>query len=534
MSAPIAIKFRDSSAKVCVSVCATSLRRIREEIDVAKSYADLIELRIDCLADSELDDTVGNLSDLLRSSSRPVILTLRSTEQGGECEWSQSQRLEFWLKHLAPNSHNTHLSDIELDSAILLLNSQRPECDAIDWSRVICSYHNFEGSPENLETIYERMVRLPPCILKIAIRAHQITDTIPVFKLIERAQREGRQLIAIAMGEAGLVTRILGPSHGACFTFGASDLSRATAPGQLPSKEFTDLYRIRSISWSTQIMGVVGTPVTQSISPRIHNAAFAALGIDAVYLPFEVTDLDEFIRRMIRPSTRELNWRLRGLSITAPHKMRILEALDWVDDAGREIGAVNTIVVHDNSLRGYNTDALAALAPLGSINLCGARVAVIGTGGAARALLWSLEREKADVTVFSRRAIDAFALKEKFGVQVALLADARFDGFDLVINATPLGMRGPLISETPATADRLRGARIAYDLVYNPIETRFLREARTAGCKTVGGLAMFLAQAAEQFRLWTGREAPLQVMSQAAALTLEDHQLAFAANHANE
>jgi 3-dehydroquinate dehydratase/shikimate dehydrogenase len=527
MSVPMTQKSSESRAQVCVSLCATSIDQLKNEIDRTKSYADLIELRLDCLPDSELIYAVG--SGLLRTISSPVILTLRSTEQGGHCCWSQSKRLEFWLKHFAPNSHNTHLSDIELDLAVLLLKSQRPETAAIDWSRGICSYHDFEGSPANLEAIYERMAALPARVLKIAVRAHQITDTVPVFKLLERARREGRELIAIAMGEAGLVTRILGPARGALLTFGASDPSRATAPGQITCKELTRTYRLRCISLSTQIMGVVGAPVTQSISPQIHNAAFEALGIDAVYLPFEVTNLEEFIRRMIRPSTRELDWRLRGLSITAPHKTRILEVLDWVDDAAREIGSVNTIVVHDNLLCGYNTDAQAAVAPLRGMNLRGAHVAVIGTGGAARALLWSLRKEKAVVTVFSRSLPGATSLAEEFGAHAQPLPKASFDGFELVINAMPLGMRGPLIDETPATADQLRGAKTAYDLVYHPADTRFLGEARAAGCQIIGGLAMFLAQAAEQFRLWTGREAPLQVMTQAAALALKDRHLAFTA-----
>jgi shikimate dehydrogenase len=195
--------------------------------------------------------------------------------------------------------------------------------------------------------------------------------------------------------------------------------------------------------------------------------------------------------------------------------------LDWIEPAAREIGAVNTIVVRDNALHGYNTDASAFLKTLLQVNDLGdARCAIIGTGGAARAALWGLQQKAAKVTVFGRDCEKARLLAENFGGSSATLGLVPFDGFDLVINATPLGMSGKWEGETPATADQLRGAGLVYDLVYNPTETLFLREARDAGCQTLGGLAMLLAQAAEQFRLWMGAQAPQQVMQQAAAKAL--------------
>jgi len=194
-----------------------------------------------------------------------------------------------------------------------------------------------------------------------------------------------------------------------------------------------------------------------------------------------------------------------------------LAQLDWVEPKASEIGAVNTVVVEGDELRGYNTDAEAALTPLsGLVEPDGARVAVIGAGGAARALLWALHGRGAHSTVFARDTQRARATAEDFGARVAALDGASFDGFDLVVNTTPLGTRGAREDETPATAAALRGARVAYDLVYNPALTRFLREARAAGCETVGGLPMLVAQAAEQFKLWTGADAPLEVMREAA------------------
>jgi shikimate dehydrogenase len=250
----------------------------------------------------------------------------------------------------------------------------------------------------------------------------------------------------------------------------------------------------------------------------MHNAAFAARGLDAVYIPFEVADAPAFIRRMAHPRTRELVWNLRGLSVTAPHKTAIMPALDSIEPAARQLGAVNTVVFEGDELRGHNTDARAALAPLaGLLNLREARVAVVGAGGAARAVLWSLRESGARASVFARSAERARPAASNFDAACHALEGARFDGFDLVINTTPLGTRGERESETPVEASQLRGARAAYDLVYNPSETRFMREARAAGCEIVlGGLPMLVAQAAAQFKLWTGLDAPLEVMSAVA------------------
>ena len=523
MSAPIEVKSKGTgtSAKICVPVRAPTVRELREEINRASAVADLIELRLDYLNGGELDRAVRCLNDLLVSCQRPVILTLRSATEGGQCRLSNLERHHFWLKHLAADKHSAAFLDIELDLALLFLEWERAGTLSLDWSRVICSYHDFAGVPADLEKIYERLARTPARVLKIAVSARETTDAIPLFKLLERAQREGRELIPVAMGEAGVATRILGPSRGAFLTFGSLRVTSSTAPGQVTVAELSNLYRIHTIDEQTEIMGVTGSTLTHSVSPHMHNAAFTALGISAVYLPFEVNDLPQFVQLMARPKTREINWQLRGFSITTPHKVAILDELDWVETSAREIGAVNTVVIEDQLLLGYNTDAVAALAPLRNVmELRGARIALIGAGGAARALLWSLHQEEAQVTVFSRRPDDVTLIAESFGAKAKQLDDASFEGFDIVINATPLGTRGSLVNQTPATATQLRGARIAYDLVYNPVDTRFLREARIAGCETLGGLEVLVLQAAEQFCLWTGQQAPLDLMREAARSAL--------------
>lgn len=510
-----------NSARICVPVCASKTSEMRRATSRAQRLADIIELRLDCLAEEELNRIAPTLDEFIRKSKKPIILTLRSANEGGKSSLTELKRRAFWLKHLAPENHCAAYADIELDSALLFLEWERTGKLKLDWSRIICSHHEFETVARELETIYERMKETPAAVLKIAVRAHDAMDCLPVFQILTRAKSESKVLIPIAMGDGGIPTRVLATSRGAFLTFGSLDESGATAPGQTTAAELRDLYRIENIDEQTEIFGVVGSPVAHSISPHIHNAAFAAAGINAVYLPFETGDIENFIRRMARPETREINWNLRGLSITAPHKSGIIGELDWVEPPVREIGAVNTVVIKDNRLCGYNTDAAAALAPLeDSLKIHEAKIAVIGAGGAARALLWSLRENGANVTVFARNAESAAPVVKQFGARLMPLGDARFGGFDVVVNTTPLGTVGIYENETPATAEQLRSARLAYDLVYNPTETLFLREARAAGCKIIGGLAMLVAQAAEQFRLWTGQEPPIAVMERAARLAL--------------
>jgi 3-dehydroquinate dehydratase / shikimate dehydrogenase len=350
------------------------------------------------------------------------------------------------------------------------------------------------------------------------VHAEDAIDCLPVFRILERAQIDGRELIAIAMGPAGVMTRILGPSRGSYLTFASLDPDAATASGQITARELREVYRIDQIDRQTQIMGIIGSPVSHSLSPRIHNAAFAESDMNAVFIPFEVRDVDAFMRRMVRESSREIDWNVRGFSITAPHKGAVMKHLDWIEPAAKEIGAINTIVVRDDKLYGYNTDAAAFLKPLsGRVDsLQKLNCGVVGAGGAARAVAWKLKDAGASVSLFARNASKARLIGEDFQIDSYELAKANFEGFDVVVNATPLGTRGAHESETPVLAEQLRGVRFAYDLVYNPLETRFIREAKSAGCETIGGLEMLVAQAGEQFKLWTGTTPNVKTMRAAA------------------
>jgi 3-dehydroquinate dehydratase/shikimate dehydrogenase len=488
--------------RVCVPVCAKSFAEVEQACERASEFADIVELRLDCVDEQELP----KLGEFLAGVSEPVILTFRPSEQGGYRISSRAEREAFWKG--VWDATRTALADIESD---LVRNPW------FDWSRVIVSHHDFNGVPDDLEKIYERLAATPAHVVKIAVSANEIIDCIRIFHLLERARREKRNLIAIAMGNAGIATRILGPSRGAFLTYASLEDTSATAPGQVNARQLRSVYRIDEINEETMICGLVGMPVMHSVSPHMHNAAFAAEGVNGVYLPLEVRDVEAFIKRMVHPATRELDWNLRGLSVTAPHKSSVIELLDWVEPKAQEIGAVNTIVVEGHGLHGYNTDVHGLIEPLRKRvgSLAGLSVAVIGAGGAARAALWALKRDGAKVTLFARAPMKARSTTETFDVPCELLSNASFAGYDVVINATPA---------TPAVAEQLAGARLVYDLIYNPIETEFLKEARRAGCQTLGGLEMLVAQARLQFELWTGKTPSPALMYDTAAAALS-HQL---------
>ena len=514
-----------TNAKICAVVCEQRAGELPQAIARAAEVADMIELRLDCLGDVppvRLDELCASL---LQHAVRPVIVTLRSADEGGRQTVERSKRLEFWRSGICRLlSFREVFVDIEAD-IVRDLAGQAELSGSIDWRRVICSHHDFAGMPEGLSRIYDDLATTPARILKIAARVDDATDCIPIFRLLERAQREGREMIAIAMGPAGITTRILGPSRGAFLTYGSLDPGHATAPGQVSARELAELYRVREINSQTRVFGLMGNPVSHSISPHIHNAAFSSRGINAVYLPSEVHNAGEFIRRMVHPRSREVDWNLHGLSVTAPHKSSVMQHLDWIEPAAKEIGAINTIVVAEDALLGYNTDAEALIAPLQRAlgPLANVSCAIIGAGGAACTALWSLQRAGAQATLFARDLESARPLAQRFGVDCYPLQNASFEGFEVVINTTPLGTVGEQQNETAALAAQLRGVRLVYDLVYNPTETLLLQEAARAGCECLGGLEMLVLQAAAQFKLWTGGgdDALLSVMREAARRALD-------------
>jgi len=498
-----------NDTRLCVPLNEKTLSELTAATIKAADTADLIELRVDGLLPQELPQFSAKLENLINGISRPVILTFRSSEEGGYRPLTKTQRREFWYEYVKSNAA---LFDIEMDLVAELTNSEGN--DQPDWSRVICSRHYFDESPKSLEDVYEQMAFTPARILKLAVKANDIVDCLDIFKLLERAGRDKRDLIAIAMGSAGVITRILGPSRGSFLTYGAAAVEGGTAPGQMLASELRSVYRIDKIDSDTAVTGLVGLPVMHSVSPHMHNAAFQASGLNGVYLPLEVHDLAGFFKRMVVPRSREFDWNLCGLSITAPHKVEVMKFLDWIDPIAEEIGAVNTVILQNERLLGYNTDAEGLIEPLiqriGSLS--GVRAAVIGSGGAASAAVFALQQHNVDVRLYARDPQKAETVSRRFNISCESLDNESFAGNEIVINATPLGSIGENENETSASAKQLRGSRLVYDLVYNPIDTRFMREGREAGCDVLGGLEMLVAQARHQFKLMTNNDISSKLM----------------------
>lgn len=496
---------------LCAPITETAADNFFQAMQAADRVADVIELRLDYLPAADLPGFLAALVGHAAEFTKPLLFTFRPVEQGGRRAVTLAERRAFWQGLSPAMVEKIGFADFESD----LVESFRQETPPVPWEKIICSWHDFDATPADLPARFERMAATPAAIVKIATKAQTISDCLPLFDLIDRS-RGAKPVIALGMGMPGLMTRVLSISRGAMLTFGSLARGAESAPGQPTIAELQDLYRIKHLSRQTEIFGIIGNPVSHSRSPRIHNAALNALGRDGVYLPFEVADIDGFARDFLRPETRKIDWRLRGLSVTIPHKRSILPYLDSIDETARVIGAINTVVVEDGRVRACNTDVGGAMKPLESLlDLKGARVAVLGAGGSARAICYGLKLRGADIDLYARDVQKAQVLADEFGTRLHTMESFR-GAVDLVINCTPVGMHGHSEGQSPISPESLRDVRLVYDLIYMPEETALLRDAKAAGCRTLGGLAMLVAQAGEQFRFWTGEDPPLDVMWQAA------------------
>ena len=493
---------------ICVPITETDRDCFLAAIHEADAQADAIELRVDYLPATDHEWLLKQIAALQQTKllAKPLILTHRPQEQGGQRALSFDERVNFWQGFVAWDA--IAYADIEFDLVEHFAQTQAP----LRWEQVICSWHNFDETPDDLAEQFARMTATPAAVIKVATKCNRIADCLPLFELMRQSQKP---CIVLGMGLAGLATRVLCLSRGTMLTFAALRAGAESASGQPTVSELAGRYRARELNLTSEIYGVMGYPVGHSRSPLMHNAALQNAGPDGVYLPLEVDDAVSFLRDFVHPRTKKLNWNLRGLSVTIPHKLAVMPLLDALDATAQRVGAVNTIVVEGERLIGYNTDVAGAMQPLeAQIALRGARVAVLGAGGAARAVCYGLSERDAVTTVYARDVVKAQTLADEFNAAVAPLAE--FNGeCDVVINCTPIGMKGYGEGKSPVPATSLRGVKLVYDLVYNPQLTQLLSDAQQAGCVTLGGLTMLTTQACEQFRLWTGEVVPVKLMWQA-------------------
>lgn len=485
------------TGKICASVSAPTAEKALAEIIEADAIADLIEIRFDHFSANELDQLLDRLKT--HKIKNPVIATFRPMRQGGRAPNEAALRVRFWEERSAGFWAVDQEEDI----------FGRTESDQ---ARIL-SFHDFAAGSSDAYEIFERLRARKPTVIKYAYLAHDTIDTIPVWKILKEASEAAQPAVIIGMGEAGKITRILGPAYGSQWTYGS--IGEATAPGQISVKDLIDLYGVQTLSHDTRVYGVIGDPVSKSLSPRIHNAAFKDAAINSVFLPLLVKDLRGFMERMVRPLSREVDINFAGFAVTMPHKLSIIQFLDEIDETARLIGAVNTVRIKGASLKGYNTDAEGFITPLlkmfGSVK--DARVAVLGAGGAARACLFALKSEGASAAIFARDPGKGASLAEAFRAESHEMDGGALGSFDIVVNATPVGMIGTAddlcVDLTPFSR-----IKVVYDLVTSAQPTPLISGARAAGIKTITGVEMLIAQAARQFEIWTGVKAPVDVMHQ--------------------
>jgi len=485
----------EPGGRICVVVRESNPEQFEHAIVQSRQIAGILELRLDYLSPTDL--TPSAVANRVCMANCPVILTLRRKSNGGEFAGSEAAQVRLLRSLLKVGAAYI---DLEIETVEGFLGGHLDSLRSGS-ARWIASYHNFEHTPADLSAIYERLLRTKPDIVKLATQACRFEDNFRMLELAQRAQREGQPIVALAMGELGAFSRFAALSTGSLWTYGSLGQGKESAPGQLNAEELNNVYSVGQLREDTAIYGVIGYPVGHSLSPHIHNAAFHQLSLNACYLPFAVRDLADFSTHLRK---------FAGFSVTIPHKVKILDYVDNVDETVRLTGAANTLVNRQGRLFAYNTDVPAIEQALQKPLREGIhRATLLGTGGAARAAALVLKGTGCQVTVLARDPRKAGAFAGEFGFQYdALERGANCHG-DLLINATSVGMC-PNVAQSPLPPEAL-DYRYVFDMVYNPPETRLLREAQPRSF-TISGVEMFIAQAARQFELWTGDAAPVPLM----------------------
>ena len=476
------------TAKLCATVTADTMADLRTQRDQVGD-ADLVELRLDSVRDP-------SAAAALAGRKKPVIVTCRPTSEGGMFKGSEEERRRILAEAL---SLGAEYVDVEWQGSCADLIAQT------GGRRIVLSHHDFQGTPADLKDKAQAMLSSGAEVVKVAITAHRLQDCLTLRAL---GQQTRVPMALIAMGDAGAATRVLASWFGSCWTYAGDHV----APGQIDVQRLHHEFRFRQIGSHTAIYGVVGKPVGHSVSPSMHNAALRAANLDAVYLPLAATDFDDF---MI--FAEAIN--LAGASVTAPFKVPAFDRADECDPVGRRIQSVNTLRRVGAKWLGCNTDVAGFLSPLESaMRLTDKRGTVLGAGGAARSVAVALASKGVRVTLCARRPEQARPLAALTGAAIVPWPPAA-GSWDLLVNATPAGTR-PHDDQSPLPAGHAFDGELVYDLVYNPPQTQLLRDAAAAGCRTIGGLDMLVAQAQAQFEWWTEQRPADRVMRDAAVARL--------------
>ncbi|XP_031407288.1 bifunctional 3-dehydroquinate dehydratase/shikimate dehydrogenase, chloroplastic-like [Punica granatum] len=501
---------RGSPTLLCTPLMGTTVDQMLIEMRKAKEIgADVVEVRLDCLRKF---NPFQDLEILIKRSPLPTLVTYRPFWEGGQYDGDDNKRQD--ALRLAMHLGASYV-DIELEVAYEFINSihgKKP-----DNFKVIVSSHNFHNTPssEAIGNLVARIQASGADIVKVATTALDITDCARVFQIMVHSQIP---TIGIVMGERGLISRLLSPKFGAYLTYGALDTSAISAPGQPLAKDLLDLYNFRLIRPDTKVYGIIGKPVGHSKSPLLFNAAFKSVGLNAVYVHLLVDDVEKFFEAYSAVDF------VAGCSCTIPHKEVAVKCMDEIDPIAKKIGATNNIVRRpDGTLTAFNTDYIGAISAiedgLRELNgatpgvgspLAGKLFVVLGAGGAGKSLAYGAAQKGARVVVANRTLERAKELADKVGGQAMTLDEvASFHPEDRMVlaNTTSVGMK-PNADGTPIPKLALRHYCLVFDAIYTPKDTRLLREARESGAIIVYGTEMLIRQGFEQYKNFTGLQAP--------------------------
>lgn len=484
---------------ICVTIGRGRHRTLIEEWKAAADAgAELVELRIDCLRREP------DLRRLLAERYTPLVFTIRKSSDGGLWRGDEEKRARLLREAIVAG---VDYVDLETDVA--------RDIKRFGKTKRIISYHNFQHVPEDLEDRAQTMVELDADIVKIAALARTIPQACRMLDLVRDMKVP---TIALAMGETGFFTRILGAKFGSPFTYCGFNPDRTFAPGMPVLRELQRDYMYDMINRETKLYAVIGDPIGHSLSPAVHNAAFRDKKLNSLMVPLKIPSghLKECL-------DSALFLKLQGISVTIPHKEAVISLLAKTDRAVEMTGACNTLVNEEESAGwvGHNTDYHAAMtvleAALGGVGqngispLMDKQVVVLGAGGVARAIVFGLVRRGAGVTICNRTEERATKLAEQAGCRSAPWGMRAGTMCDVIINCTPIGMH-PEVNESPVPAAAFKPRMVAFDTIYHPENTLFLKQAREHDCVAVSGVDMFVAQAALQFQYYTGKDAPNELM----------------------
>jgi 3-dehydroquinate dehydratase/shikimate dehydrogenase len=490
-----------------VAVTGSDPNEMSERAEALVRDNSFLEFRLDYFSKPGL--AIPRIKRFIESHHGTIaIATCRRVASGGKFRGSIASQLDILNKAAAAGCQ---MVDVELQTATKVKPEQLQKLRAR--AALILSFHDFRATKKLDETL-EKMLAFPADFYKVVSTATTLADNVTMIKFLAR-EGDRHSLIGMCMGEQGMISRVLGVRAGSMFTFASAGTGQETAPGQITAQELRSVYRIDQVDVATRIYGVVGDPIAHSLSPAIMNAAFRRENVNAVYLALHAKTLKDLLS-----CVKEIP--IHGLSVTMPYKEVILPHLDNTDSHTTKIGACNTVVrAQDGKLYGFNTDAAGIVRPLERrLNtLEGARILVIGAGGAARAAVFGLKERGCEVYILNRSLAAAKKLAHQARARITKRPDLKKLAFDVIINATPVGMGNT--RETPLQ-DKEINARYVFDMVYDPAETRLLKLAKERGAQVIPGIEMFVHQAARQFEIWTGKPAPFDEMLRVVLLALQD------------